>query len=330
MKNRIIFSTILVLFGTIFFSLNVKAENLSNCHTIFNGKCLKNNTLNNIQVETPQISNPIPNISPVPVQLTSTKTLVENDCKIRYGIQYDNDYINGKFFVIDIANNSPASRSGLQIGDEILSINDKKAKKLSMDQMHVIFDQGNTANLKIKDIFGNKKEVSITKANVCEPKSKKDELFETYWQQIDPKYKDGLEEEKRLTKNFLKAKGLSWQARDLEYKRLKKLNYLLGKREKLYSSYNICKSYVQTPEELHSCISQAVNKLQLEIVYEEEAERKQEYLEAQQRMQQQQIDAMNNYANALRNQNVNVNTNTYHSGTVNVNSNVNGNYYHHW
>ena len=48
-------------------------------------------------------------------------------------------------------------------------------------------------------------------------------------------------------------------------------------------------------------------------------------MEAQQRLQQQQINALNNYSDALRNQHVQVDTNVYHSGTVNVNSNVNHN-----
>ena len=49
-------------------------------------------------------------------------------------------------------------------------------------------------------------------------------------------------------------------------------------------------------------------------------------------MQQQQVNAMNNYSNALRNQHVQVDANVYHRGTVNVNSNVNvnGTYNHYF
>ena len=51
-------------------------------------------------------------------------------------------------------------------------------------------------------------------------------------------------------------------------------------------------------------------------------------------MQQQQINAINNHANALRNQNVHVwgGVDVHHSGTVDVNQNVNGAIYNynHW
>lgn len=91
--------------------------------------------------------------------------------------------------------------------------------------------------------------------------------------------------------------------------------------------------------ELHACLSALVNNELSIIAKEKEYEQQQERLrqqqaayEAQQRLQQQQINALNNYSDALRNQHVQVDTNVYHRGTVNVNSNVNvnGTYNHYF
>ena len=79
--------------------------------------------------------------------------------------------------------------------------------------------------------------------------------------------------------------------------------------------------------------SEIENRTLTTISQEQNLEMQRSALQAQQQMQQQQVNAMNNYSNALRNQHVQVDANVYHSGTVNVNSNVNvnGNYtYRYW
>ena len=112
--------------------------------------------------------------------------------------------------------------------------------------------------------------------------------------------------------------------------------YWAEKEVKFRNIFNTCKINNQSEQELNNCLSSAVNIINREIAHDREIALQQQYIQAQQQMQMQQINALNNYADALRNQNVNVNhsgtinSNIYHSGTMNVNHYRNYGYYYGW
>lgn len=105
-----------------------------------------------------------------------------------------------------------------------------------------------------------------------------------------------------------------------------------NKKAQFRNGFNLCLTNSYTTNDANNCLNQLVNRSINTITHEQNLEMQRTTLQVQQQMQQQQVNAMNNYSHALRNQHVQVDANVYHSGTVNhnVNQNVNfnGTMYH--
>ena len=197
---------------------------------------------------------------------------------------------------------------------------------MNQNAIQNLFDNSARVTLLVKDNSNEKRLYTLSKGQVCIPKKQVDNLFNTYWYQIySGEDIDDLYEFGSKLSNI--SNKLHWGTRQEVNGHMQQINYWMSKKIKFKNNYNACNIYNKSTQELHSCLSQAINKLQAEVAYDQEIERQRAYLQAQQQMHTQQIQAINNYADALRNQHVQVDSNVYHNGTVNVNSTGTYNHY---
>lgn len=259
---------------------------------------------------------------------TTTYSNNKSNCEQLYGLGYWQDS-NSKWYIVEIFKDSSAYKNGLQIGNEILTINGIKAKKLDYSGMKNLFNDRSGVTLEIKDNYNRKDIYNLKTSTICIPQKEQDPLYDTYWQQIYTDQGDPIEGYEFYSKLSSFSYKLTWNTKVRLAQLLKETNYWADKKIKFTNKYNACK----IDKDIKICLADAVNKLSTEIAYDQEVARQNAYIQAQQQMQQQQIDALNNYAYSLRNQNINVNhsgtvnSNVYHSGTVNINNNINTPYY---
>ncbi len=249
-------------------------------------------------------------------------------CYKGYGFRYIMDpyYITrNKFWISYIEPDSNVQRAGLKVGDEILKVNEQKVNFMDINKFNNAIS-ANHITLRIKNKSG-KKDISITSSNTCQPIIKKDndETFNAYWTQIYtgedteeilPFLMDASRVYKKLSHKFkLHLLELS-----------NKVSYWHPKKVKFKNGYNLCKANYKSDTARHSCISNLINREIAQIQHDEYLRQQQMIFEAQLLMQQQQINAMNRYSNALQNQNVHVQGDVgvkmQHGGTVNIK--------HHW
>lgn len=263
-----------------------------------------------------------------------TKNKLNNEtCSELFGIEYFQDY-SGKWFIWNVIENSVAQRHGLAIGNEIVEVNSLKAKKLRGSELHTQF-KAPTANLIIKNNDNKKISYTLTKTLICIPETHKDPLFDMYWSQIYMGI-DPIQNYEFLLKLCSFFNKLTFRMRAEINQTLPETKYWAEKEVKFRNIFNTCKINNQSEQEFNNCLSGAVNIINREITHDREIALQQQYIQTQQQMQQEQINALNNYADSLRNQNVNVkhsgtiNSNIYHNGTMNVNHYRNYGYYYGW
>lgn len=255
-------------------------------------------------------------------------TTTTQKCYFDFGFELMQDPYNKKCYIYDVQNKSLTNKLGINIGNEILKINGVKAKKYNIDEINEILGRINNLEVEVKTNLG-KKILSLSKENFCTTSIEEPELFTMYWKQI---YQNDLPRIIKLTA-VLSGLPLSyWAKRDLE-EGLLDVEYWKGKHNQFKNGYNSC---VATQENLdiHVCLNQLVNRELMQINKDNIIKQQQAALRAQQQMQQQQINAMNNYSDALRNQHVKIEGSVYNYGSVDVNHNINGNInsnvYYHW
>lgn len=265
------------------------------------------------------------------------KKTQDNVCSDRFGFSYVLDpyanvwstwevYNQSKIFITQVDTNTPAARAGLKVGDEITKINGVRAVKFKWDDFDNYLTGQRTIELELKTASGDKKSMTINKANVCKVTTR-EPFFDSYWNQI---YSGDLEE----YNEWFRAIGnvgnkLTTQFKSEYAKAQSDINTWISRKSQFRNGFNMCLANYHTTTDVNNCLNQLVNRFAGTISQENN-------IKAQQQITNQQINAMNNYSDALRNQHVQVDANVYHSGNVNVNHNidanvnVNGNYYHHW
>lgn len=352
MKIKVIF--LIFVLGLVVTCLSVKAEDLSKCKTMFDGKCYEyydtSNSGINKKCKTMQngVCTEYFDVSEISNNYVQEKTDMRElnkkeeaqICLDKFGFWYTLDqyanvwstwdvYNQTRIFVTNITPNSPASRAGLRVGDEILRTNGIRSVKFKNDEYDNLLDSQSTIKLEIKSTNGEKRTVTISKARICFTETK-EPFFDSYWGQVCSYDLDNIANNLsyigRVAKNFspqAKSDYVSWQN---EY------SNWANKKAQFRNGFNLCLANNYNKQDVNSCLGQLVNRTLTTISQEQNIEMQRSALQAQQQMQQQQVNAMNNYSNALRNQHVQVDANVYHRGTVNVNSNVNvnGTYNHYF
>ena len=355
MMNKKLFLVAILFVGTII-TLSVRAEDLSNCKTVFNGKCYDNsiNSNSNIQEQKcktmvegkcTEYYNFTTNYNTLPVEtkqdMRSLNKKEQNKvCDNRFGFAYVLDpyanvwstwevYNQSKIFITNVEVNSPASRAGLKVGDEITRINGNRVVKFKGNDFDNYLDGQQTIRLDIKSTSGDKKDITLSRGEIC-VSNQIEPLFDSYWGQVCTYDLDSASKyfsyigrvNNKLTPQF-RADYNYWQ---------NELSGWNNKKAQFRNGFNLCLSNNYNTSDVNNCLNQLVNRSINSIAHEQSLNMQRTQLQAQQQMQQQQVNAMNNYSNALRNQHVQVDANVYHSGTVNhnVNQNVNfnGTMYH--
>lgn len=263
---------------------------------------------------------PIPNNSYKNNFKLNIKKEIPTECSYLYGFGFCRDDVKSRVFICDIIQESSAQKNGLQVGDEILRINNQKIKNLNYVNLQNIINNTTSITLLIKNNNKKKKLYNLTKTKLCTlslDTNNQDSLFDTYWLQIytGQNIEDSLETISKYTNISNKLSKRTKQNLAMEFE---KLNYWKSKKIKFENSYNSCKITTKSNDDLHACLIKSVSQLKQEIAYEQELMLRNAYIRAQQQLQIQQIRALNNYANALRYQNINVN----HNGTFNVNHSI--------
>ena len=349
--RRKLFLVALLFIGTVI-ALSVRAEDLLNCKNVFEGKCYDSSApLNTSEqkcktmLEGKCIEYFAPNSNCSNLQyFESPKTSMsylnkkeqQKVCNNSFGFWY---YIDpyafswtamygqaAKGYITHVEPNSPAARAGLVAGDEIVKINGTKITKFkSILDFSNYVDNQQTVNLVIK----GKNDVNLVKANICKMVDV-EPYFDNYWGQVCSLNLDWATN----TVNYVGriSNMISSQSKAEVADAQVMLNNWLRIKSQFRNGFNLCLSNNYNTSDVNNCLNQLVSRSINSIAHEQNLEMQRTTLQMQQQMQQQQINAMNNYSHALRNQHVQVNANVNHSGTinhnVNQNVNLNGTIYH--
>ena len=271
--------------------------------------------------------------------INKTTPLMDNsnmECSYDYGFKYIVDSyarspwsgaLAPKAFVTYVYPDSSAQTVGLYAGDEIIKIDGIKLNKMDVNNFASVLNLSNSVKLEIKH-NKEKREVYLSKNRVCRQKLLEDNIYTSYWVQICSLNIENIAEDLYYAET-IKHK-LSNEMINMLNVTHQNLMYWFNKKKRYNNNYQICRTSSLNNQDLHNCMS-AVVKNELTIIEQEKAYALQqeqirlqrEAYEAQQYIQKKQIEALNNYSNALRNQRVRVDTNIYHSGDVDVNLNRN-------
>lgn len=206
------------------------------------------------------------------------------------------DPYNKKVFVLKTFPNSMALKYGLPEGVEIISVNDRKVKKLDINQVTNLIrgEEGTKVKLVIKY---NKEEstIEIPRAKFVLPE-KVQNKFEIHWKQIAP-VNARIEP---IPQNMINNMSKKWYAEVVPF-----TNYWLARKAEFKNSYDVCMSYPAS--EQNACLINLTNR---EI--NKTAQDRQ--LEVQENMLRQQ--AIQNSINAVNQ--IQMNNNLY-----NINNNLN-------
>ncbi len=180
------------------------------------------------------------------------------NCLDQFGfdVLYDPfNFFRNKLFIINVYSNSSAQKADLKISDEILKINDRKIKDLTIYEIFDILTNENQINLEIKSRH-KKHKVDLLKSNICTTKYTNE--TDTYFEEI---YDNDIHEIDRILRYSSKisnklSKGMQNYIRHQQ----RNTNYWIIKRYKLEDAYNICKSSYKNSIAQHNCIFSTINK----------------------------------------------------------------------
>ena len=352
MKYKLLLGTCLVSF-IILCSISY-AEELRNCKTMFNGTCTeyyapiggaaeerKCKTMQNgecleyyrgyvsendyIQKRTDlrKLNTPIQN--EVCDNLFGFRYIVDPYATNIWSLQY---YNQARIFITMVLPNSPASKAGLNAGDEITRINGIKTVKFkSFNDFSVYLDGQSTINLDIKSVKGGKKSVTLNKTKICKTQQI-EPLFESYWGQICSLKLDSASE--LLTEWGRVSNKLTPAIRSEIVAVQNEITDWKHKRAQFRRGFDVCMANSYSEPDLNNCLNQLVNRFVSTISHEQTLNMQRQTLQTQQYMQQQKVDALNNYSRALQNQHVYHSGSVYHGVSVDgkVDVNMNGTLYH--
>lgn len=159
------------------------------------------------------------------------------------------DPYNKKVFVFKTYPNSMALKYGLPEGAEIISVNDKKVKKLNINQVTELIrgEEGTKVKLVIKY---NKEEsiIEIPRAKFILPEKVQDK-FEIHWKQIAP-INARIEP---IPLNMINNMSKKWYVEVVPF-----TNYWLARKAEFKNSYDVCMSYPAL--EQNACLINLTNR----------------------------------------------------------------------
>ncbi|MBO6271579.1 PDZ domain-containing protein [bacterium] len=188
-----------------------------------------------------------------------------------------------RMYIIKVDNNSPASKAGLSVGDEIKKINNIKITKFRNIQSYM--QTCSYLEFYLKSQNNIYKTIKISKGKYLRDTVEEiDPLFELYWKQIC-----NIDIDNRL--EFLSA------AKQVENKLshftkvglendYQKILIWKNKRDQFKCGYELCKMNSKNKDEMNACLTNLQNK----FLYNIAQERNYEIQQRQLNMQQQQLN----------------------------------------
>lgn len=355
MKYKLLLGTCLVSF-IILCSISY-AEELRNCKTMFNGTCTeyyapiggaaeerKCKTMQNgecleyyrgyvrendyIQKRTDlrKLNTPVSN--KVCNNMFGFFSILDPYATNIWSLQY---YNQARIFITMVLPNSPASKAGLNAGDEIKKINGIKSVKFkSINDFYNYLNNNSKVELEIKGVNGDKKSVTLKKEEICRT-VQQEPLFDAYWEQICPTNSAGLDLISKVLSSIgvVSNKLTSAIKSDIAAEQ-RQYNEWINKRAQFRRGFDVCMANSYSEPDLNNCLNQLVNRFVSTISHEQTLNMQRQTLQTQQYMQQQKVDALNNYSRALQNQHVYHSGSVYHGVSVDgkVDVNMNGTLYH--
>ena len=213
-----------------------------------------------------------------------------------------------KTFILKVLPNSPAQKMNLPVGAEIISVDDVKTKKYSIDEISNIIkgEEGSKVNLLVK-YKGQKTNYEITRGKVTIPQKKVDKTFDLHWKQVVPEGYENAE--------ILPMEIYDRICRDYRLLHANPNNYWAERKLNFKKGYDACMSYPKT--EQNACLMNLVNREiaktdnDKQLTLQEQMMRQQAIYNITSTMNQIQTNTnLNNINNSLQQQNFNLmNTN---------------------
>lgn len=231
------------------------------------------------------------------------------------GTQLIKDPYNNKTIVLWTIPDSPAAKSFLPEGAEILKVNEQKTKNLRMDKITSLIQgtEGSQVNLLVK-YKGKKTNYVITRARFEVPHDNTDETFNIHWKQVAPA---AYENPKYIDSQVAKSLSLFYRVQFINMN-----NYWMQRKAGFQNGYDACKSYPKN--EQNACLMNLVNR-EINKTATDEQIQLQQQIERQQALQ-----GLSNSLNQINtnNQLYNINNNLRQQNIQlqNINHTL---YYHH-
>jgi len=171
------------------------------------------------------------------------------------GAELFKEPFNNKVLVTNVFPDSPAQRAGLSIGDEIVSVDNEKVKKMCICEVtsRIRGDKDTAVKLVIKKHWWKWETIEITRDTINAKYPDENPELEKYWKQISPECFN-------CTRCFADevVKKLS-----LKYKRkvLPVVNYWFERKQGFTEGFNTCKSYSKNNQE--TCLINFMNRQNL-------------------------------------------------------------------
>ena len=195
---------------------------------------------------------------------------------------------NGRYYIIDIFEDSPAIKSGAKIGDEILQVNGIKLNRnTSTDINNLINDNENL--FFVRDYIGNKKKYTIKKDYYNIPTENNDELFNLYWNKIIPNAPQKIDRVISISRTLLNVRSLDKRSRQDLHKIITQFSYIQQKKLEFKSNYDLYKKTIKNQDKLKQKLEEVTNKMLADIQREKELEYQRQLMLQQQAMQAQMI-----------------------------------------
>lgn len=208
------------------------------------------------------------------------------------GVQVIKDPVNKKTVVVYTLPDSPAAKSFLPEGSEIIKVNEQKTKKLSLNRTQELIQgpEGSQVNLRVK-YKGKTTDYVITRARVEVPQGSTDETFNIHWRQVAPV---GYENPKYIDPQTIKPLSFFFKTQIINTN-----NYWMQRKAQFQNGYDACKTYPKS--EQNACLMNLVNREINKTATDQEIQLQQQIV------RQQAIQGMSNSLNQI-----NTNHQLYH------------------
>ena len=166
------------------------------------------------------------------------------------GILAIKDTYTKKTFVLEVIPESSADVSGVPLGAEILKINDKRIRWLSVDEINALLNSNNGSEITLKIKNGKEKAEYTLKSENYKIQGNEDNKFNLYWEQIAP---EGIYLKK------IPEVVLAKLSTDYQDDVLSRQIFWLKQKKAFKDGYNTCKTYPE--EEQNTCLLNLVNTI---------------------------------------------------------------------